>query len=78
MDYENIFQNIDKLFAYDTGCTDSGIKNEELRQQIIQYIKTLSDDGFRIFMSNYIRERFVSEDAIKSGYGIEDIKSFID
>lgn len=78
MDYNDIFESIDKLFAYDTGAIDSGIKDEILRKQIIKYINNLSDDEFRIFMSTYLRERFVNEKAIKNGYGIEDVKSFIE
>lgn len=78
MDYNDVFKSIDKLFAYDTGASDSGVKDENLRTKIIKYINKLSDDEFRIFMSTYIRERFVSEDAIKNGYGIEDVKSFIE
>lgn len=75
---KELSENIDKLFAYDTGATDSGVKDENLRNKIILEIKNLSEDQFRIFMSAYVKERFLSDTAIKNGYGIEDVKCFIE
>lgn len=78
MDQQHISKDIYRLFAYDTGATDSGIKDEYLRDKIIKYIQGLSEDEMRIFLSNYIRESFVSPEAIADGYGVEDVKAFIE
>jgi hypothetical protein len=78
MEQEEMARNIDGLFAYDTGATDSGIKDEHLRAKVINCMQNLSEDELRIFLSNYIRERFLSSSAIANGYGIEDVKAFIE
>ena len=71
-------ENLDKLYAYDTGCTDSGIKNEGLRNTMINCIKNLPEDEFRIFITLYVRDKFLTSEAIKEGYGLEDVKKFIE
>lgn len=73
-----IYESIDRLFAYDTGAVDSGIKNKYLRDKIIEYLYNLSNDELRIFLSDFIRKRFVSPEAIAEGYGIDDVKIFIE
>lgn len=65
------------IFSYDMGCVDSGIKNESLREQTIMHLQSLENNDFRVIMSTFIREYFVSDEAIKNGYGIEDVSSFI-
>ncbi|QIW17175.1 hypothetical protein [Bacillus thuringiensis] len=77
MKKEQIFNALDGIYAFDTGSTDSGIKDEVLRQQVIDYLDSLDEDEFRIILSDFIREYFVSYEAIKKGYGIEDVASFI-
>lgn len=76
-DYNILTENLAKLYAYDTGCTDSGIKDEELRKIIINCINNLDEDEFRIFISTYVRDEFLTSEAIKLGYGLEDVKNFI-
>ncbi|PHD00647.1 hypothetical protein COF44_12145 [Bacillus toyonensis] len=65
------------IFSYDMGCVDSGIKNELLRSRTIMYLQSLEDNEFRVIMSTFVCEYFVSDAAIKKGYGIEDVSSFI-
>lgn len=77
MDRTRLFDVLDGLYAYDTGSTDSGIKDENLRQEIIGYLESLDDNEFRITMSKFIREYFISDEALKKGYGIEDVAAFI-
>lgn len=70
--------SLDTLFAYDTGSTDSGIKDEQLRKKIIYDLENMDDNNFRIFISKYIRNKFLSDAALSEGYGLEDVKTFID
>ncbi|MGG4288385.1 hypothetical protein ABEW81_11365 [Priestia megaterium] len=78
MEQVELFKILDGMFAFDTGCTDSGFKDEELRKEVIEYLSSLEDNDFRIILSTYIREYFVSEKAVKQGYGIEDVANFIE
>ncbi|PEM55339.1 hypothetical protein [Bacillus wiedmannii] len=77
MNQKKIFESMEGLYAFDTGSTDSGINDELLRKQIVSYLETLDDNEFRILMSTFIREYFVSHEAIENGYGIEDLVQFI-
>jgi hypothetical protein len=77
MEKEKLFDALDGLYAHDTGCTDSGIKDELLKEQVKDYLNDLDDNDFRLIMSEFIREQFVSEEAISKGYGIEDVGSFL-
>jgi hypothetical protein len=78
MDKEKLFESLEGLFAYDTGCVDSGIHDERLRREVINYLHSLSSDDFRLIMTEFIREYFVCEEAVNQGYGIEDVSSFIE
>lgn len=60
MDIERLYENINGLFAYDTGCTDSGIKDEELRETVKYSLNVMEDTEFRLFISRYIREYYYS------------------
>ncbi|PPA70029.1 hypothetical protein [Jeotgalibacillus proteolyticus] len=77
MDKTTLFKSIEGLFAYDTGCVDSGIKDEYIKHEVFSYLNSLSENGFRILLSEYIREYYVSENAIAKGYGIEDVAEFL-
>ncbi|MCU5414772.1 MULTISPECIES: hypothetical protein [Bacillus] len=77
MNQNKLFGILDGLYAFDTGSTDSGIKDEFLRMKVIEYLESLDQEEFRIIMSNFIRDYFVSHEAIKKGYGIEDVVSFV-
>ena len=65
------------LFAYDGGATDSGIHDEVLRAELIAGMKAMSEDEFRLGMSRFVQEHFLSEDALAKRYGIEDVVEFV-
>ncbi len=77
LDINKLFTSLNGLFAYDTGSINSGIYDEFLRTEIIEYLDSLEEDEFRILLSTFVREKFLSEKALQSGYGIEDVYSFI-
>lgn len=72
---------LDGLFAYDNGATDSGIKDEALRQQCIAAIKAMPLERGeivpRLWLSRLIRDMWLSEEALMQGYGIEDALTFL-
>ena len=74
---EELGNALDGLLAYDLGATDSGIHDEALRSRVQAQLHALDDETFRLVLSRYVRERLLSEDALASGYGIEDVREFI-
>jgi hypothetical protein len=73
------YNNISILLIYDfyvdkklIFLEDSGIHDERLRREVINYLHSLSSDDFRLIMTEFIREYFVCEEAVNQGYGIED------
>lgn len=77
MNTEQCYKTMDKLFAFDMGCTDSGSADELAREEIKTELKNMPEDKIRVLLSVYIRERFLVEEALKNGYGIEDVNCFI-
>lgn len=71
---------LDGLFAYDDGCIGSGIHDEALRQRVIaELCKDLKDGqlyGDRV--TRLAREMWLSDEAIAAGYGLEDLRAFVD
>ena len=65
-----------KQFLYDTGRTDSEVRYEI--QDFRNYFEHFGENNFRVFISRLIRENFLTEDALKDGYGFEDALEFID
>ena len=82
MDEEELRDALSGLYAYDTGATDSGIHDEVLRQKCIAVInamlKTPSELLFpRLWLSRLVRDKYLSEEALAQGYGIEDAILFV-
>lgn len=66
------------LFAYDTGSVDSGIHDEVLRERVIGLLHKMDEEEFRLKMSRFVRDWFLTEEALAQRYGIEDVKDFIE
>jgi ribosomal protein S25 len=77
MDKNKLFDSLDGLFAYDSGCTDSGIKDEAHREEVKSYLNSLDDNEFRTILSEFVRERYLTDKALEQRYGIEDVANFI-
>ena len=78
MDYEKLKDSLDGLYAYDTGCTDSGIHDESLREECRKYIMARPPKDRKILLGKMTTEMFLSEKAVERGYGPEDAKHFLD
>lgn len=76
MDEATLFNALGGLFAYDTGSTDSGIHDEALRDRVKTYLDSLDERAFRLSISKYVREHYLTDAALAEGYGIEDVKAF--
>lgn len=70
------------LFAYDLGCVDSGIKDENLRERVrLELFNDPTRSKSQIVsnrISRIVRDEFLSEEAISDGYGLEDVAEFIE
>jgi hypothetical protein len=85
---ENLFDALDGLYAYDRGSTDSGIKDEVLREACKVKLEEIREDGisesqlysarFSGMIGRFIQARCLSPEAIKQGYGYEDMRNFLE
>lgn len=54
MNQAELFDALDGLMAYDLGATDSGIRDEGLRQRVIAHLSSLDPNGVRLTLGPYI------------------------
>lgn len=77
MTEKDLFDALDGLYAYDTGCTDSGIHDEVLRARTFAHLRAMHPDEFRVTLGRFLRESFLTEQRLAQGYGPEDVESFL-
>jgi len=77
MTEEELFDAFDGLMAYDTGCVSSGIHDEELRARVKTHLETLDEKALQLTLSRFILQEYLTDDAIRQGYGIEAVAEFI-
>lgn len=76
---EELRAALDGLFAYDSGCVDSGIHDEDLRERCLAELRRQTGRHEvmpRLLLSRMMRDMWLSEEALAQGYGIEDAMSF--
>lgn len=76
MTEDELFDALEGLFAYDTGCVSSGIHDEVLKMEAIAALFDMGEDAMK-FISARLRDAYMTDDAIKKGYGIESVVSFV-
>lgn len=76
---EDLMDALLGLYAYDTGCVDSGIHDERLKQKCREEMdKDLRPSQlFSDRMARLVRDNMLDEDSIKQGYGLEDVLKFL-
>ncbi|MNS95204.1 hypothetical protein D3C72_1294520 [compost metagenome] len=77
MNTKTLYDALDGMFAYDSGCVDSGINDRLLREAIKDYFFLLDSESSRLLLSRFIREYFLTEEKLAMQYGIEDVARFI-
>ena len=65
------------LAAYDHGATDSGVRDDVMKQAAKDYLKSLGKDALRLQIGKIVRSLFLSDDALEAGYGLADVKEFL-
>lgn len=74
MNLDELRDALDGLFAYDMGATDSGIKDNQLKERCKAELQKLTPEAFTLMA----REMWLSDEAMAQGYGVADLKEFID
>ena len=70
-----LFDSLDGLFAYDSGSTDSGIKDNELKKRVFTYLNQQCTE-YQLYPD--ILTEFVKKHYMKPPYGLEDVKNFLE
>ncbi len=82
MNTKKLFDALNSLFAYDTGSHDSGISDPLLKREVISFLKLEREKELHAIypqvLSLFIREHFLTDEQLLKGYGVEDVKSFIE
>jgi hypothetical protein len=67
-------------YAYDQGATDSGIHDDLAKDAFFDWLHEFAKDTEteRLTLSRWIRDYWLSEEALAQGYGIEDVKSYLE
>lgn len=73
----NFAEAIDALKAFDSGAFDSGVSDAGLRIALVQFFRSLPSETRRAMLARYAR-RLLTEEAIESGYGLDDIRCLIE
>jgi hypothetical protein len=68
----DIMDLLDGFYAYDHGATDSGIKDDSLKKALFDHLKGLDDKEQDSILSHFC-QRYLTDEAISAGYGIEDV-----
>jgi hypothetical protein len=72
-----LFDQLDAIHAYDSGCVDSGVHDEQLRARLVSELDALPEGEVRLRLSRWVRNTLLSDEAIAQGYGWEDALAFL-
>lgn len=76
--YEDAFDKLNGIYAYDTGCVDSGIHDEILKRNLKKWINARDNyHEYERALAIWIRETYLSDEALDEGYGLEDVMGFL-
>lgn len=68
---------LDALMAYDHGATDSGVSDPRLKRKTLELLRSLGDGERRRALAVFAR-RYLTDEAIGRGCGLEDVRRAID
>lgn len=63
------------LYAYDTGATDSGVSDPDLRAAVLRHMTELDEYDLRCTLA-YVGRNMLTIRRIILGYGLEDVVRF--
>jgi hypothetical protein len=83
MTQQEAFDAMINLYAHDTGCS-SGINDQVLREEVKSFLKAEDEKpenqnrNIPRFLDPLVRDHFLSDKALSSGYGSEDVHEFVE
>lgn len=75
-DIHALLDELEGHYAWDQGMRDSGVHDTARRAQLAAELDALPDTALRVGLSIWVRDHFLSDDALKQGYGWEDALQF--
>jgi hypothetical protein len=72
--------DLEAIHAYDTGARDSGLHDERRRAEVAQALDDANpweDAEARADLSRWVASAYLSEEAIRKGYGWEDALEYL-
>lgn len=72
-----LFDQLEAIHAYDVGAVDSGVHDEVPRRRLKEELFSLPEDELRLRLSRWVREAYLSDAGLESGYGWEDALEFL-
>lgn len=72
MTEDEVRDAVDGLYAYDSGCVSSGIKDERLRRRLYEYLRGLDGSARRMLLGRVVRSLSLDDAMLAKGYGPED------
>ena len=63
-----LYDAIDGLMAYDLGATDSGVKDENMKEAVRAYLTELSKEDLKEVISDYVEDMLDEKD-----YTLDDV-----
>lgn len=76
MTYEEIRDALDGFWAYDTGATDSGIKDADLKAKVMNHIQSLEPPEHKALLDKLCLE-FISGGGLWRTHSPEDLRDFL-
>lgn len=82
---DEISHMLEEMYLYDNGQRSLSEGNELMRGKLREAIDDgnerkphqLISDRIRLILSRYVRDHYLTEEALAQGYGIEDVAEFI-
>ncbi len=72
-----ILDELTRYYAFETGATDSGVKDDVRRAELVKLWRaSLALKEYREEEARWFRDNFLSEPAIAGFYGMEDLIEF--
>ena len=72
----DLLDAIDAVFAYDNGAADWSL-GHDFREAVLSYLRDLDDDARHRLLAQYARW-FLTDDALREGYGLKDVANFVE
>lgn len=73
----DLLDAIDALLAFDGGALDSGTSDPDLRAAVLSHLRQMDVAPRQKLLAQYAR-RFLTDEAIREGYGLNDVAKFIE